>query len=37
MSAVFANAFYFVGLLNRADQHHAKGRRCRSLLAYSAE
>ena len=24
MSAVFADAFYFVGLINRADQHHAK-------------
>jgi predicted nucleic acid-binding protein len=24
MKAVFADAFYFVGLLNRADQHHPK-------------
>lgn len=24
MKAVFADAFYFVGLLNRADQHHAR-------------
>lgn len=24
MKAVFADAFYFVALLNRADQHHAK-------------
>ncbi len=24
MKAVFADAFYFVGLVNRADQHHAK-------------
>jgi predicted nucleic acid-binding protein len=24
MSTVFADAFYFVGLVNRADQHHAK-------------
>src|SRR4051812_26566449 len=24
MNAVFADAFYFVGLINRADQHHAK-------------
>lgn len=24
MKTVFADAFYFVGLLNRADQHHAK-------------
>ncbi len=24
MSTVFADAFYFVGLLNRADQHHAR-------------
>ncbi len=25
MKAVFADAFYFVGLLNRADEHHARG------------
>jgi uncharacterized protein len=24
MKAVFADAFYFVGLLNRADEHHGK-------------
>lgn len=24
MKAVFADAFYFVGLLNREDQHHAR-------------
>ena len=24
MKAVFADAFYFVALLNRGDQHHAK-------------
>jgi predicted nucleic acid-binding protein len=24
MKTVFADAFYFVGLLNRADQHHTK-------------
>jgi hypothetical protein len=24
VKAVFADAFYFVGLLNRSDQHHAK-------------
>jgi len=24
MKAVFADAFYFVALLNRADQHHSK-------------
>jgi predicted nucleic acid-binding protein len=24
MKAVFADAFYFVGLLNRKDQHHAR-------------
>ena len=24
MKTVFADAFYFVGLLNRADQHHAR-------------
>lgn len=24
MKMVFADAFYFVGLINRADQHHAK-------------
>ena len=24
MKAVFADAFYFVGFVNRADQHHAK-------------
>lgn len=24
MKAVFADAFYFVGLLNRGDEHHAK-------------
>jgi predicted nucleic acid-binding protein len=24
VKTVFADAFYFVGLLNRADQHHAK-------------
>ena len=24
MKAVFADAYYFVGLLNRADRHHAK-------------
>jgi uncharacterized protein len=24
MNALFADAFYFVALLNRADQHHAK-------------
>ena len=24
MKPVFADAFYFVALLNRADQHHAK-------------
>ena len=24
MKTVFADAFYFVALLNRADQHHAK-------------
>ncbi len=24
MKTVFADAFYFVGLINRADQHHAK-------------
>ena len=24
MRAVFADAFYFVGLLNREDQHHAR-------------
>jgi|SRR5579859_1932470 len=26
MSAVFADAFYFVALLNRGDQYHAKAR-----------
>jgi len=24
MKTVFADAFYFVGLINRSDQHHAK-------------
>ncbi len=24
MKTIFADAFYFVGLLNRADQHHAR-------------
>jgi hypothetical protein len=27
MKRVFADAFYFVALLNRADQHHARALR----------
>ena len=32
MNRVFADAFYFVALLNRADQYHAKATRAASQL-----
>jgi len=33
MKTVFADAFYFVGLLNRADQHQGTSENCFSELS----
>jgi len=33
MSRVFADAFYFVALLNRSDQYHAKAAAAASSLS----